>query len=156
MHIPYDHLLFLTLDGVLRRGAIGVFHKMPLLDSFLATHPGVGVVLSPDWREPDDLSRSKAYFSDPMTARRVIDRVTAPPMTRHGARQRGIEQWVRQHQFTGRLTVLDTRADLFDAGWAPLYLVLGRDGLSKDDIAALSARVAPSKGPRQSTRWFGR
>jgi DNA-binding transcriptional LysR family regulator len=145
MIIPYTYLIFLDFDGVLHRGTSGTFRKVPLLDQFLARHPQVGIVLSTNWRMSEDLESLKGYFTDPETARRIFDLAPDLPAARHGARQREIELWLRQHQFTGGFTALDDSPDLFDRGWEPLMLTDPREGLTAADMDALAIRVAAAQ-----------
>jgi hypothetical protein len=152
MTTSYAYLIFLDFDGVLHRGTSGTFRKVPLLDQFLKNHPGVGVVLSTNWRMSEDLASLKEWFTDAETAHRVFDVIPDLPATRHGSRQREIEQWLRLNQFTGPYTALDDSPDLFDPGWEQLLLTDPREGLSDRDIQNLSARVA--KAASLSTKQF--
>lgn len=142
MKSPYPYLVFLDFDGVLHRGTSGTFRKLPLLDAFLKRHPHVGIVLSTNWRMSDDLDGLRDYFTDPESAKRVFDVIPDLPAIRHGSRQREIEQWLRQNQFTGSFTALDDSPDLFDPQWAHLLLTDPREGLTETDIVQLEAKVA--------------
>ncbi|HQV73578.1 MAG TPA: hypothetical protein PLY64_11455, partial [Dokdonella sp.] len=49
--IPMRKIIFLDFDRVLHPDGVGLFSKLPLLESFLSRMPEVEVVISSTWRD---------------------------------------------------------------------------------------------------------
>jgi len=138
-------LLFLDIDGVLRRGAAGPLVRMPLLAVWLEGQPNLGIVISSEWRLTHSLGHLRRMFS-PAIAQRVVgitprlDGVETGGEYLH-TRQREIEAWRLSNGHHGRFAALDDDARLFEPDWAHLVHVRG-GGVGPTDFEQLSALLA--------------
>lgn len=127
-------ILFLDFDGVLHPGQSGTFYRMPALLAFLEARPDWQVVVSSDWRLSHTLAGLRLRFP-PDVRHRVVG--TTPY---HGGQSRSseIEAFVHRHRVTDYLA-LDDRPELFEEGYARLFLVDESTGLLPEQVPALLA-----------------
>lgn len=67
--IPMRKIIFLDFDGVLHPDGVGLFSRLPVLESFLSRMPEVEVVVSSTWREDHTLEELREFFSPALRER---------------------------------------------------------------------------------------
>lgn len=62
-------IIFLDFDGVLHPDGVGLFSRLPLLESFLSRMPEAEIVVSSTWREDHTLDELRQFFSPELRQR---------------------------------------------------------------------------------------
>jgi len=61
-------IIFLDFDGVLHPDGVGLFSRLPLLESFLSRMPEAEIVVSSTWREDHTLDELRQFVFTPETS----------------------------------------------------------------------------------------
>lgn len=98
LRAPRGPVLMLDIDGVLHPGQSGTLIYLPLLETWLRTHPDVDVVISSNWRETHTLDELRNFFSIELRERVIGCTPVLPDSTRLDeillvVREYGITQW---------------------------------------------------------------
>jgi len=140
-------MLFLDFDGVLHPSPGPTdFCRLPLLESWLRTHPDVNIIISSSWREVMDMEVLQHIFSEDLQ-HRVIDKC---PLIHNEEkfefyRHEEILRWIKQESYDGLWLVLDDAAHEFPAGYDLLIACDKSKGIDEVVINELTKKYGQLK-----------
>ncbi len=123
------------------------FCRLPLLEEWPRTRPGVEVVMSSSWHEVHPLQELVSFFPEDLQSRvvgftPVFSRIQAPSPAQY-RREAEVRQWMRDSAEPWRDWVaVDDQAWLFRPFCERLVLCDRRVGLTKERLEAIKGRLA--------------
>ncbi|HXV60622.1 MAG TPA: HAD domain-containing protein [Vicinamibacteria bacterium] len=139
----YDMIVFLDLDGVLRRENAPKYRlEAPLVARFedlLYELPEIEVVISSTWRDTFGIQELRGLFSADVRLRIVAKTRTIPGLNEY-PRQAEAEAWLREHAPDAPWIAVDHRPDLWRPG-APVVACDPSEGLTDTACSRLRAHI---------------
>jgi hypothetical protein len=132
-----EYLVFLDFDGVLHPAPphnrdVGVFCHLESFEMVMRDFPNFHIVISSSWRQQFSLDALRSFFSDDIAERIVGTTPLLPDI-----RQREIEQYLLDNDYSASWIALDDADDEFEPGLPNVVLCnaeLGFDARSEADL----------------------
>ncbi len=129
-------IIFLDFDGVLHPDGVGLFSRLPLLESFLSRMPEAEIVVSSTWREDHTLDELRQFFSPELRQR--ISGVTPSLDDGYelGGRQKEIQSYLDARNLDHdacNWIALDDIALFFEEAWPNLVLTDSSKGFTEQE-----------------------